>query len=122
MVMIDKTNFQPFFADVSVRPITRAADNCCRKGQPQPAPHELRPLHFVNRGGFTSAGISLQVRQSLQNCNVWQDIFHGNQQAVEPLVLLFQSVALVPRAKFAAEMLREIRSVSLRALAVKLEP
>ena len=107
---------------MSVRPITRAADNHCKKGQPQPAPHELRPIHFINRGGFTSAGISLQVRQSLQNCNVWQDIFHGNQQAVEPLALLFQSLALVLRAKFPAELPREIRSVSLRALAVKLEP
>ena len=24
--------------------------------------NELRPIHFINRGGFTSAAISLQVR------------------------------------------------------------
>jgi hypothetical protein len=91
------------------------------KGQPQPAPHGLRPIHFINSGGFTSAGISLQVANHYKIVMFSKTNFQGNQHAVEPLALLFRSVALVPQAHFATELLREIRSVS-RALAVKLEP
>jgi hypothetical protein len=94
-----------------------SAHNFCRswtkRGSRSPLHNRLRPIHFINRGGFTSAGISLQV---------WQDKFSGRPTGSRTVGAVVPSVALVPRAKFAAELLREIRSVSLRASGMKLEP
>jgi hypothetical protein len=62
LVMVDKTNFQSFLSTYPVRPMgLRAADNYSKKGSHSPLHNGLRPIHFINHGGFNSAAISLQA-------------------------------------------------------------
>jgi hypothetical protein len=50
--------------------------------------NELRPIHFINRGGFTSAANGLQVSTKHYKIVMFSKInFQGDQEAVELLAL-----------------------------------
>ena len=95
---------------MSVLPIT-SADNYFKRAAAARLHNELRPIHFTNHGGFTSAAINLQVQAKHYKIVMFSKInLQSDQQAVESLALFFQvyRVYRVYRGRnFAAELLRE---------------
>jgi hypothetical protein len=70
--------------------------------------NELRPIHFINHGSFTSAAINLQVQSKHYKIVMFSKInLQSDQQAVESLALFFQVYRVYRGRNFAAELLRE---------------
>ncbi len=85
--------FSAVFIDVSVPPITRSADNYCKRAAAARLHNELRPIHFITTEASLPRLSACRLSQSLQNCNVWQDKFLGRPTVSRTGGAVFKALA-----------------------------
>ena len=80
---------------------------CASSGAAARLHNELRPIHFINRGGFTSAAIGLQVStKHYKIVMLWQDKFSKPPTGSRTVGAVFLAFSLRCGREFAAELLR----------------